>query len=41
MHNDPGTAVALHPGSGSSLAAFMSGHQLALIMATPTLPDSS
>jgi 2-polyprenyl-6-methoxyphenol hydroxylase-like FAD-dependent oxidoreductase len=23
MHNEPGTAVALHPGTGSSLAAFM------------------
>jgi 2-polyprenyl-6-methoxyphenol hydroxylase-like FAD-dependent oxidoreductase len=23
MHNEPGTAIALHPGTGSSLAAFM------------------
>jgi hypothetical protein len=23
MHNEPGTSVALHPGTGSSLAAFI------------------
>ena len=40
VHNEPGTAVALHPGAGSRGVAFLFRSQPGLIIATSTRGDS-